>query len=38
MESYLEEEDDEESKIELLKIMNNKIEDYIKLKIISIYN
>jgi len=38
MELYLEEEGDEESKTELVKVMNNKIEDYIKLKIISIYN
>jgi hypothetical protein len=38
MESYLEEEDDQESRTELLEVMNNKIENYIKLKIISIYN
>lgn len=38
MESYLEEEDDQESRTELLNVMNNKIEDYIRLKIISIYN
>lgn len=38
MESYLEEEDDQESREELLKVINDKIEDYIRLKIISIYN
>jgi hypothetical protein len=38
MKSLLEEEDDQESRTELLEVMNNKIENCIKLKIISIYN